>query len=309
MSENNKKELNNETDIEKAPETNLSPESFARFFKSLGEDALNDMLERAGLNSEVDSADTAASEQDRPGNADTISEDKPSKKRKTKKNRLVSSLLFAFIFIGILFVLVAANMIYMSVTVNTHDPIEYAEQTDTISADTGLLNVNNVSVSVPTSGKEDYRISYSWAEEDKDYPSVPHAITVVYPDPEGKDLYSISLYKNETIPPDKLPAGKNADNWFDSWQTDSESDVQQTRLDTDIVKGFYIYPREEEPDGTNSSDYGTFSYYFTVPDGKAVSIYVLEGQCLGENSSARVRDVMQKCIEKITIKEPDVKQS
>lgn len=222
--------------------------------------------------------------------------------RKKRKITLKRRLLFVFIFVGIIGLLAAANKIFMSVSINNNDPIQYAAQSDEISADEGILNVNNVSASVPTDGSVEYSISYSWAEEDEKYPSVPHAISAIYSDTEGRHLYSISLYRNETIAKDKIPSGKKASNWFDSWPSDTESEICQAPLDTENVKGFYIYPHEPDAEGNPVSEYSDFSYYFSVKDGKDISIYVLEGVCLDGESYEALRTVMDECIKTISVK-------
>ena len=87
---------------------------------------------------------------------------------------------------------VAVTKISLNVTINSDDPIQYSEHTDEISALEGTLIVNEVSALVPTDGTEEYSISYSWAEDDDEYPSVPQAITAVYTDSEDNKLYTIS---------------------------------------------------------------------------------------------------------------------
>ena len=61
-------------------------------------------------------------------------------------------------------------------------PTEYADDrhTDVIKCLDGELIVNGVTVKVPEDGNVSYSISYVWAEDDKDYPSVPHAIIASY---------------------------------------------------------------------------------------------------------------------------------
>ncbi len=233
--------------------------------------------------------------------ADASAQTQAKAPRKRRKVTLKRRFLFVFIFIGIIGLLAAANKIFMSVSINSNDPIQYAAQSDEISADEGILNVNNVSANVPTDGSVEYSISYSWAEEDEKYPSVPHAISAIYSDTEGKHIYSISLYRNETIAKDKIPSGKKASNWFDSWPSDTESEICQEPLDTANVKGFYIYPHEPDAEGNSVTDYSDFSYYFSVKEGKDISVYVLEGVCLDGESYEALRTIMDECIQSITV--------
>lgn len=221
--------------------------------------------------------------------------------RKRRKVTLTRRFLFVIIFVGIIGLLAAANKIFMSVSINSNDPIQYAAHTDEISADEGILKVNGVSAKVPVTGKVEYSISYSWSEEDEKYPSVPHAISAIYSDTEGKNLYSISLYRNETITKDKIPSGKKASNWFKDWPADTESEICQEPLDTANVKGFYIYPHEPDAEGNSVTDYSDFSYYFSVKEGKDISVYVLEGVCLDGESYEALRTIMDECIQSITV--------
>lgn len=61
-------------------------------------------------------------------------------------------------------------------------PTEYADdrKTDVIKCLDGELIVNGVTAKVPADGNVSYSISYVWAEDDTDYPSVPHAIIASY---------------------------------------------------------------------------------------------------------------------------------
>ena len=165
----------------------LSPEHIGHMLSVLGDDIIGDMLESAGLSDEdVDAVLAEAKAESKAAEAENGTAAPDDGKRsappgKRRKGRNVRRLLFVLIFIGILGLVAAVNKIYNSVTINSNDPIQYSEHTDMISADEGTLHVNNVSVTVPTDGTEEYSISYSWAENDSKYPSVPHAITVIYP--------------------------------------------------------------------------------------------------------------------------------
>ena len=170
-----------------------------------------------------------------------------------------------------------------------------------------------MSVSVPTDGTEEYSISYSWAEDDDKYPSVPHAITAIYSgkaeesEEEGEEesgpakLYSISLYRNDITPSKSVKKGKKASNWFDDWAVVNEGDVLQVPLKSGSINGFYVFP-QPPADGETASEYNDFSYYFAVKDKEGISTYVLEGVCLDPERDAEFRTIMDNCIHSITIK-------
>ena len=175
-------------------EAMLSPEHIGHMLSVLGDDIIGDILDSAGLTDEdVDAvlaeakAESKAAEAAADGTAPPASDEKGKPPGKRRKGRNVRRLLFVLIFIGILGLVAAVNKIYNSVTINSNDPIQYSEQTDEIYAEEGTLHVNNVSVTVPTNGTEEYSISYSWSEKDSKYPSVPHAITAIYPKQAEKD--------------------------------------------------------------------------------------------------------------------------
>ena len=266
----------------------LSFDNIAHLIKVLGDDVINDMLVSAGLESEVE-AEAVEAAAGSPG------------RQKRSKQKIYRRLLLVFIVLCIVLIPVALNLIYMSAIINTHDPIQYSEHTDEISCADGALIVNNVSVAVPTDGTEEYSISYSWSEEDENYPSVPHTITAVYPDKDGTKKYSISLYRNETIPKKEVPKGKKAENWFDDWVITPDEALRQEHLETDTTNGFYICP---SPDtlSEDSADYNDYAYYFAVNDTDGVSIYVIEGVCLDEQYAAELPEVMAGCINNIKIK-------
>lgn len=183
-------------------EAMLSPEHIGHMLSVLGDDIIGDMLDSAGLtDEEVDAvlaeakAERDAAEAKVDGTTPPASDEKGKPPGKRRKGRNVRRLLFVLIFIGILGLVAAVNKIYNSVTINSNDPIQYSEQTDEIYAEEGTLHVNNVSVTVPTNGTEEYSISYSWSEKDSKYPSVPHAITAIYPKQSEKDEESGTVEK------------------------------------------------------------------------------------------------------------------
>jgi len=318
--EDRKAETEAETDADPAEE-GLTPEMIGHLLRSMSDDALNGLLESAGLSrddlpalpagsdaakpeSEVEEAGGEDSSEEVPGEDGS---EEPAEKGKKKKGVLKSLRSKRFLLIaviaGALLLPLALNKIYLSAILNSNDPIQYSEAVDDIFCTEGTLCVNSVTIAVPTDGTEKYDISYSWAEDDGQYPSVPHAITALYSDQEGKSLYSISLYRNETVATKDIPSGKTSDNWFDEWTPVTEGDILQAPLDTKSVKGFYICPNVAE-DGT-VADYDNYSYYFAVyEDDGGISIYVLEGVCMDEGSRADFAAIMDGCIQNITIKEP-----
>lgn len=299
--------------ITEVPEaSSLTPEHIEHLLKVLGDDIIVDMLESAGLTEE--DLENALDDEQEDGEKDSASAEAPAAGRKPRrKGKAKRRLLFVLIFIGIILLVAAVNKIFMSVTINTNAPIQYSESIDDISADEGSLNVNNVSVSVPTDGTEEYSISYSWAEDDDKYPSVPHAITAIYSgkaeesEEEGGEesgpakLYSISLYRNDITPSKSVKKGKKASNWFDDWAVVNEGDVLQVPLKSGSINGFYVFP-QPPADGETASEYNDFSYYFAVKDKEGISTYVLEGVCLDPERDAEFRTIMDNCIHSITIK-------
>ena len=319
MNEDMKEKLNTDADKEEG----LSQEKFADLFKSLSDAHINDMLERAGLSKEdlpddetpadgktdeasaagTDSGSVAAPEVKADSEAEAGTEAAAVKSPGKRKKRFSKKrFLLLAIFIGIILLLFAVNQISNNITLNSEDPIQYSEETDEISALEGTLIVNNVRVAVPTDGSENYSISYSWAEDDEKYPSVPKSITAVYSDKEGNKLYTISLYRSGLISKKELPKGKKASTWFNDWETVTEGDVLQNPLKSGDINGFYIYPQMNEEGTAPTSDYNNYSYYFVINGKNNVSEYVLEGVCIDENSAAAFPGIMDECIKNIKVK-------
>lgn len=286
-------------------EEGLQPEHIGHLLKVLGDDIIGDMLENAGLTHE--DLDTALDDDQKGGETGSTAADvsagtkKKRPRRPRRKGAAVRRFLFVLIFVSVIALVAALNTIYNSVTINSNDPIQYSEHSDEISADEGLLNVNNVSVTVPTDGSEEYSISYSWSEDDEKYPSVPHAITAIYSGEEENKLYSISLYRNETIQKKDIKSGKKASNWFDDWTVVNDGDILQAPLKSGEINGFYIYPKQPEDEGS-ASDYNDYSYYFAVKEKSGVSIYVIEGVCLDPEYDTQFRTVMDNCIHSIKVR-------
>ena len=228
-----------------------------------------------------------------------------SKKKKASKGRKrpPKAVQFAIILVGLFLLAFAFNKVYMSARINTDDPIVYSTPVDEISCSEGTLTVNNVSISVPSDGTEEYDISYSWAEEDEQYPSVPHAINVTYSDGEGNKIYSISFYRNDTVLAADVESGKTAENWFDDWKTYTKGDVRQEPLQAGDIHGFYIYPAPAE--SADEQNYNDYSYYFAVEGPEGISTYVIEGICIDPEQTAGFPQIMDACIKSITISEPE----
>lgn len=291
------------SDTASSEDSGLTPEHIGHLLSVLGDDIIADMLESAGLTHEdLDALLEEEQGAEASGEAEDTSKAKKPKLRKPRRKG-ASKRRFLFLILFLLIVLSAAAIgkIFMSVTINTNDPIQYSEEVDEISANEGSLNVNNVSVTVPTDGTETYSISYSWSENDDKYPSVPHAITAIYSGEEGNKLYSISLYRNETIPKNQIKKGKKASNWFDDWAAVTEGDVLQTPVKSGDINGFYIFP--QPADDGSSSEYNDYSYYFAVKDKNGgVSVYVIEGVCTDPERAVEFRNIMDNSIHSISIK-------
>ncbi len=308
-----------ETDSEEVPGTSESADN-AGSQPENSEKKVDDKVESTGdkdgdgsENPEEKDGNGSEDEKTEPDSKSADGDSEAKGKRKKKSHRkvpLVRRLLFVFVLIGVLLLPIAVHFIYISATLNSDDPIQYSEHVDEISCTDGVLKVNNINVAVPTDGTEEYSISYSWSEEDEKYPSVPHAITAVYKGDESARKYSISLYRNETIPTAEIPQGKNADNWFDDWQA-SEDDEQtvQAPLQFDNIKGFYISPKPNPDDPEVPPEYDNYSFYFAVQDADGVSIYVLEGVCIDEQYHKEFAGIMDTCIQSIAIKVPGSEQS
>lgn len=258
----------------------LSQEKFTELFKRLDESTLNEMLEK--------------SEESGKDSSDTIVHTSPSQ---TSRRSIFSKRIpLIVIIVGLILLPLALNKVFLSAELNSDDPLHYTEPIDDISCTDDALIVNNIKAAVPVEGRPEFSISYSWSEEDSDYPSVPHAISANYNDSEGNSLYGITLYRNETVPAADIPSGTNASNWFDSWKSETDAEICQVPVNTEHVSGFYIYPNEAA-----ESDYNNYSYYFAVESADSISIYVLEGVCLDPERTAAFRSIMDECIQSLQI--------
>ena len=258
----------------------MSQEKFAELFRNLDENTLNEMLEKSG------EAEKAVS--------GTVINSKSS--QRSGHSIFSLRIMLIVIIVGLILLPLALNRVFLSAELNSDDPIHYTDPIDDISCTDDALIVNNIKAAVPVEGRPEFSISYSWSEEDSDYPSVPHAISANYNDSEGNRLYGITLYRNETVPAADIPLGTNASNWFDSWKSETDAEICQVPVNTEHVSGFYIYPNEAA-----ESDYNNYSYYFAVESAEGISIYVLEGVCLDPESSDVFRGIMDECIHSIQI--------
>ena len=291
----------------------LGLEDFVRLMHSLGDDALEQLAEKA--ETEDDKPETAVDTPEEPvgeteATADALGAEEPKAARKPVSPRRKRILIRQSILLAIpviLLILTIANIIYYNSPLNTDDPIMFADETavDDVSCSSGTLIVNDVSVDVPADGSEVYSISYTWAKDDKEYPSVPYASVVSYPGKDGSTAYEISLYRNDTIKKEALPSGKTSDNWFDSWDATSTDDVVQEARRSGDINGFYIHPvnpaeieDEEDPD---SMSYNTYTYYFAVQNKQGISVYVLEGVCHDPEKAKDFVRIFEKSIQKIKV--------
>lgn len=239
--------------------------------------------------SEKDDAAADLTENDQEPDPDTsVSADKKKsgrkksgKKNKNKKKRRGISK--GFVYLIVLFecmVLVVALVIFShSVSINRNDKLAYNDpaQVDEISCYDGTLNVNNVSVTVPAEKNVTYKKSYTWSPEDKEYPTIPHAVTAAYYNDEGTLLYDISLYRESFTKKADIPKKKNAANWFSDWKTVSDDNSSQEAKDIGDIHGFLITTKEKIEEGDTGTTYAGTTYYFTSQDENGLSVYILEG--------------------------------
>ncbi|MBR2706524.1 MAG: hypothetical protein IKE74_04700 [Mogibacterium sp.] len=260
----------------------LSFDEFALLFNKLSDNLITGMLEDAELLT--------------PEEAKASMSDEPRKRARARRS---GRLLAVVIVLEILLLVTAVVKIYMSASINGNDPIRYSRSVDDVFCDEGHLVVNDVDVAVPVNGGESYSISYSWAKEDKDYPSVPYAANVLYTDDDEKPKYEMSLYRVETIPRKKIPRGKTADNWFDSWKAADSDGVSQKPMKSGDINGFYITPGKTEG-GYPDTSYENYSYYFATQDKKGIHVYVLEGICHNDEYAEELSGIMDNSIKNIS---------
>ena len=130
-------------------------------------------------------------------------------------------------------------------------PTQYAEPegADVVACEEGLLIVNDVHVKVPKTDNVSYNIAYSWAEDDKDYPSVPHGIVASYKEvpAEAADGEKQEAPAAEEKSADKKDTGEKASDKQGSEEKASE------RKDSDQGNS-EEQASEEKSDNENSSE-------------------------------------------------------
>lgn len=232
------------------------------------------------------------------------SSESPKKKFTLKKPKLTKGTVFIIVLAECMLLIIALVVFSRSVSLNRDDDVAYADptQVDAISCIDGELNVNNVSVGVPKDNNVSYAISYTWGPEDKDYPSVPHAVTASYFDEDNNPTYDISLYRSDVVTGKKIPKGKDANNWFSDWATDDTPTNLHTPKDAGSLHGFLVSSREEIQKDDSGKTYGSSSYYFALQSPEGVSIYILEGILYDKASVNAFDTVMEDCINAIKIK-------
>ena len=218
------------------------------------------------------------------------------KKTRGKNIKGMSKKAAFFVFaIELFFALLLVSLLMKSVTINENEEIQYADSsaTDKISCADGRLYVNNISASVPKEGNPEYDISYSWAESDTDYPTVPRAAIASYRNKEGDLLYEISLYKDSFTAKEDIPEGKDADNWFDDWKGNGEEGAKITgeTVQAGKFKGFLVSPAE----GVSSDSKAPYTLYFAVKDKNGISVYILEGILHNEEAADSFKAAMDSC--------------
>ena len=270
----------------------IKKKDFGKFLSSIREQDLRFMLATAGEKPDEILGEFSGGK-------------KKSRKKKLgkKKRRLIWGVVFmleAFI------VLLAFNILYNSVTVNSDEELfnSATSTPDKISYSEGVLQVNDVSVKVPTKVNETYDISYSWDQSDTEYPSIPRSVTVSYEGKNKEPKYNLTLYRQDTIAEQDIPEGKDEKTWFDDWNTATENGISQQLLKAGDIQGFYISPDRTKTKSSDDSGYDNYTYYFAVKSDKDIQIYVLEGVCEDETAAKELADVMQKSIQSIKVEKP-----
>lgn len=197
----------------------------------------------------------------------------------------------AFILIALIFVLI--NYAHVA----PQDPVQYTDKSEGehITCADGLLIYNDVSAKVPTDGNLKYSVSYSWAEDDTDYPSVPTSALATYTDaPEGgKPVYEISLYKDSFTPNEAIPAGKDRSNWFSGWSEEKSEELYAFPHKVNDINGFCISNLHAE---NVTEGYRTYTYYFAVQENGGISVYALEGICYDPQQRDAFKEIIKESI-------------
>lgn len=254
---------------------------------------------------EPEKTQTDAPEKGKPEKAEAAKQEKPPKKKKPRMSvkrfpKKLSIVILVLEFLLLAGITVTFVMYSRADYQNSGQQSEKKIRSD-VSCSDGQLKVENVSVNVPSKGDTEYSIAYTWAEDDKDYPSVPYAAVASYMNNGESPAYEISLYRESYTPNKKMPKGKTADNWFSDWKEKDADGIVEKRLDSGKVHGFLI---SNLKGSTINSDYRSYTYTFAVKDKKGISVYVLEGVCYDDESLDEFGKIMDDAVASIAISKP-----
>lgn len=214
-----------------------------------------------------------------------------------RKAALLISLEF-FIFAGLFYLLSISVSINPDHNIRSNQP----ETIDEISYTDGKLLVNDVSAEVPADSNVSYNISYSWGNDDTDYPTIPRSITASYYSDDGTLLYNLTLYRDSLTPSKKIPDGKDVSNWFSDWKTADDDEVIQEVRNTSEVSGFLITAgNNKNEEDSESPSYSTSTYYFAVQTADGISVYILEGIFYDSTVFDDFNTIFNNCIESISV--------
>ena len=202
------------------------------------------------------------------------------------------------VLVELILVLLLAVILSQHISINSGGSSSDSDFTDEISCADGELNVNTVSVSVPTDAGVSYSISYDWGKDDKDFPTVPKVAIASYRSDSGDLKYDISLYRESFTPAKKIPEGKKPSNWFDDWKTVNDENSKQEPKKSGDINGFLVSTVGNEPEGA----YETTSFYFAVRTRDGVSVYVAEGLLYDKAAEKEFNKVMEDVIASIRTK-------
>ena len=198
----------------------------------------------------------------------------------------------------VLILLVAANMISQSVSLNDDDEritVDSSRTSDIKCVDGGLI-VNDVKAEVPSGTDVTYNIAYSWGEDDTDYPTVPYAATASFAGEGGGTAYDISLYMDSSYSKADIPKGKTVDNWFDDWNSsdDASGGSLQQPAKAGKLNGFLI-----SSDVSGDGSYSARTFYFAKKFNDGIAVYILEGILYDEGSAEAFESVYKECMESL----------
>ena len=198
----------------------------------------------------------------------------------------------------VLILLVAANMISQSVSLNDDDEritVDSSRTSDIKCVDGGLI-VNDVKAEVPSGTDVTYNIAYSWGEDDTDYPTVPYAATASFAGEGGGTAYDISLYMDSSYGKADVPKGKTVDNWFDDWNASDSASGSSTQQPATAgnLNGFLI-----SSDSTGDGSTSVRTFYFAKKFNDGIAVYILEGILYDEGSREAFESVYKECMESL----------